>query len=69
MEQFPDDGFKTITKDGKVKGTGKLTSLIDDYEKTRTKWVNDDNIYFQYIDKHFKRANYKKLFPRVIFKD
>ena len=64
MEQFPDDGFKTVTKDGKVKGTGKLTSLIDDYEKTRTKWVNDDNIYFQYIDKHFKRANYKDVYDK-----
>lgn len=64
MEQFPDDGFKTITKDGKVKGTGKLTALIDDYEKTRTKWVNDDNIYFQYIDKHFRRSNYKDVYDK-----
>lgn len=64
MEEFPNDGFKTITKDGKVKGTGKLTALIDDYEKSRTKWVNDDNIYFQYIDKHFKRANYKDVYDK-----
>lgn len=64
MEQFPDDGFKTVTKDGKVKGTGKLTALIDDYEKTRTKWVNDDNIYFQYIDKHFRRSNYKDVYDK-----
>jgi DNA polymerase-1 len=64
MEEFPDDGFKTITKDGKIRGTGKLTALIDDYEKTRTKWVNDDNPYFQYIDKHFKRANYQDVYKR-----
>lgn len=64
METFPNDGFSTITKDGKVKGTGKLTALIDDYEKTRTKWVNDDNPYFQYIDTHFKRANYKDVYDK-----
>lgn len=64
MEEFPNDGFKTITKDGKVKGTGKLTALIDDYEKTRTKWVNDDNPYFQYIDKHFQRANYRDVWDK-----
>ena len=64
IETFPDDGFSTITKDGKVKATGKLTKLIEDYEKTRTKWVNDNNPYFQYIDKHFKRANYKDVYDR-----
>ena len=64
IETFPDDGFKLITKDGKVKGTGKLTQLLEDYEKTRTKWVNDDNPYFQYIDEHFKRANYKDVYDR-----
>ena len=64
MEEFPDDGFKTITKDGKVRGTGKLTALIDDYESKRTKWVNDDNPYFQYIDKHFRRANYQDVYKR-----
>ena len=64
MEDFPNDGFSTITKDGKVKGTGKLTALIDDYEKTRTKWVNDDNPYFKYIDEHFKRANYKDVYDK-----
>lgn len=64
MDTFPNDGFKTIMKDGKIKGTGKLTALIDDYEKTRTKWVNDDNPYFQYIDEHFKRANYKDVYDR-----
>lgn len=64
METFPNDGFSTITKDGKVKGTGKLTGLIEDYEKTRTKWVNDDNPYFQYIDEHFRRANYKDVYDR-----
>ena len=64
MEEFPNDGFSTITKDGKVKGTGKLTALLDNYEKTRTKWVNDDDPYFQYIDKNFKRANYKDVYDR-----
>ena len=64
IETFPDEGFKTITKDGKMKGTGKLTALLDSYEKTRTKWVNDDNPYFQYIDNNFKRANYKDVYDR-----
>ncbi|MBR6113528.1 MAG: hypothetical protein IKP79_03355 [Bacilli bacterium] len=64
IEEFPNDGFSTITKDGKVRGTGKLTALIDAYEKTRTKWVNDDNPYFQYIDKNFKRANYKDVWDK-----
>ena len=64
IETFPNEGFSTITKDGKVKGTGKLTGLIEDYEKTRTKWVNDDNPYFQYIDEHFRRANYKDVYDR-----
>ena len=64
IETFPNEGFSTITKDGKVKGTGKLTGLIEEYEKSRTKWVNDDNPYFQYIDEHFKRANYKDVYDR-----
>lgn len=64
METFPDDGFFTITKDGKKKGTGKLTKLLEDYEKTRTKWVNDDNPYFKYIDENFKRANYYDVYLR-----
>lgn len=64
IENFPNEGFSTTTKDGKVKGTGKLTGLIEEYEKTRTKWVNDDNSYFQYIDEHFRRANYKDVYDR-----
>jgi len=64
IETFPNDNFSTTTKDGKVKGTGKLTGIIEQYEKTRTKWVNDDNPYFQYIDTHFKRANYKDVYDR-----
>ena len=64
METFPDDGFFTITKDGKKKGTGKLTKLLEDYEKTRTKWVNDDDPYFKYIDENFKRANYYDVYLR-----
>ena len=64
METFPDDKFFTITKDGKKKGTGKLTKLLEDYEKTRTKWVNDDDPYFKYIDENFKRANYYDVYLR-----
>ena len=60
--EFPDDGFTTITKDGKVKSTGKFTKLMEEYEKTRTRWVNDDNPYFQFLDKNFKRANYKYVY-------
>lgn len=62
MEEFPNDGFSTVTKDGKVKCTGKLTKLLEDYEKTRTKWVNDDDPYFKYIDENFKRANYYDVY-------
>jgi DNA polymerase-1 len=62
--EFPNDGFTTITKDGKVKSTGKFTKLMEDYEKTRTHWVNDDNPYFQFLDKNFKRANYKDVYDR-----
>lgn len=62
MEEFPNDKFFTITKDGKKKGTGKLTKLLEEYEKTRTKWVNDDNPYFKYIDEHFSRANYYDVY-------
>ena len=62
MEDFPDDGFKMVTKTGTIKGTGKLTKLLEEYEKTRTKWVNDDNPHFKYIDEHFKRANYYDVY-------
>ena len=62
--EFPNDGFTTITKDGKVKSTGKFTKLMEDYEKTRTHWVNDDNPYFQFLDKHYRRANYKDVYDR-----
>lgn len=64
METFPEDGFKSISKSGELKSTGKLTTLLNDYRKTRTKWVNDDNIYFKYIDEHFKSANYKDVYDR-----
>ena len=64
METFPNDKFFTITKDGKKKGTGKLTKLLEEYEKTRTKWVNDDDPYFKYIDENFKRANYYDVYLR-----
>ena len=63
-EKFPNDDFSTITKDGKIKYTGKLTKLLESYDKTRTKWVNDDNPYFQYIDENFKRATYKDVYDR-----
>ena len=38
--------------------------LLESYDKTRTKWVNDDNPYFQYIDENFKRATYKDVYDR-----
>lgn len=43
MNQFPNDGFSVVTKSGKLKSTGKLTKLIEEYDKTRTHFVNDDN--------------------------
>ena len=64
MKQFPNDGFCTTTKAGKNKGTGKLTKLIEDYDKTRTKFVNDDNPYFKFIDENYTPANYKDAYER-----
>ena len=47
MDAFPEDGFFTITKSGKRKATSKLSDLIKDYDKIRTQFLNDDNIYFK----------------------
>ena len=62
MNEFPDDGFCTITKSGKRKATGKLSKLIEEYDKTRTQFLNDDNPYFKFIDEHYKPANYKDVY-------
>lgn len=62
MNEFPDDGFCTITKSGKRKATGKLSKLIEEYDKTRTQFLNDDNVYFKFIDEHYKPANYKDVY-------
>ena len=62
MDAFPEDGFFTITKSGKRKATSKLSDLIKDYDKTRTQFLNDDNIYFKFIDEHCKPANYKDVY-------
>lgn len=64
VKEFPNDGFCVTTKTGTLKATGKLTKLVEEYEKTRTKWVNDDNPYFQFIDSHFRRANYEDVYNR-----
>ena len=62
MDAFPEDGFFTITKSGKRKATGKLSNLIEEYDKTRTQFLNDDNPYFKFIDEHYKPANYKDVY-------
>lgn len=62
IKAFPDAGLATVTKSGKVRGTGKLTALIESYDKTRTKFVNDDNEYFKFIDEHYTPANYKDAY-------
>lgn len=64
MNEFPEDGFVTITKSGKKKATGKLSKLIEEYDKTRTQFLNDDNIYFKFIDEHYKSANYKDAYEK-----
>lgn len=65
VKEFPNDKFATTTtKTGTIKATGKLTKLVEEYEKTRTKWVNDNNPYFAFIDKHFRRANYEDVYKR-----
>lgn len=62
MNHFPDDGFMVKTKSGKQKGTGKLTKLLEDYDKFRTQFVNDDNPHFKFIDEHYTPANYKDVY-------
>lgn len=62
IDAFPDDGFATITKSGKRRATGKLSKLIEEYDKTRTQFLNDDNPYFKFIDGHYKPANYKDVY-------
>lgn len=62
MRDFPEDGFCTTTKAGKNKATGKLSRLIEEYDKTRTQFVNDDNEYFKYIDEHYTPASYKDVY-------
>ena len=62
MNTFPDDGFCVTTKSGKRRGTGKLTDLLNDYDKFRTPFVNDDNKYYQLIDEVYKAPNYKDVY-------
>lgn len=64
MDAFPDDGFSTTTKGGKRKATGKLSKLIEEYDKTRTQFLNDDNPYFKFIDEHFKEATYQDVYEK-----
>ena len=62
MDAFPNEDFFILTKSGKRKATGKLTKLIEEYEKTRTQFLNDDNPYFKFIDEHYRPANYKDVY-------
>lgn len=64
MNAFPDDGFCTITKSGKKKATGKLSKLIESYDKTKTQFLNDDDPYFKFIDEHYRPANYKDVYEK-----
>lgn len=64
MEEFPNDGFSTITKKGTKKSTGKLTKLLEDYDKYRAQFVNDDDIYYKFIDEHYTPANYKDVYHK-----
>ena len=64
VKEFPNDDFANITKSGKLKYTGKLTKLIEEYDKSRVKFVNDDNIYYKFIDEHYTPANYKDAYKQ-----
>lgn len=64
MDAFPDDGLCTTTKKGTKKATKKLSDLIKEYDDTRTRFVNDDNKYFKFIDEHYKPANYKDAYEQ-----
>lgn len=61
---FPEEKFGTMSKNGKLRGTSKLTDTIDDYFKYRTRFVNDDNKVYKYIDEHFIPANYKDVYEQ-----
>lgn len=62
MNEFPNDGFFTVLKSGKRKGTSKLTEIIDNYEKKRVQFIDDDNKYYNFIDTVYKPANYKDAY-------
>lgn len=62
MDEFPDDGFYVTTRANKRKGTSKLTDLINEYDKTRTPYVNDDNKYFKFIDENYKKPSYEDAY-------
>lgn len=62
IENFPNARFSTTTQQGKIKGTGELSRLLERYDKTRTHYVNDDDIYFKFIDEHYKEPNYEDIY-------
>lgn len=62
MTTFPEENFGKLDKNGKLRGTGKLTKTIDDYFKYRARFVNDDNPIYQYIDEHFTPATYEDVY-------
>lgn len=62
MEAFPNDGYFTTTSKGTKKSTSKLTELLHNYDKSRTQFLNDDDLMFKFIDEHYTPANYKDVY-------
>lgn len=62
MDAFPDQGFFKITKSGDRKGTGKLTSTINDYLKHKVRYINDDTEIAKFIDENFTPATYEDVY-------
>jgi len=61
MDEFPDEGFFTTTKDGTKRGTAKLTETLKAWEK-RVRFIDDDNPIFNFITANFKKANYEDVY-------
>ena len=61
IEYFPEDDFGTLTKSGKYRGTKKLTDLLDAYDK-RVNYIDDDNMWFNFISENYEQANYEDVY-------
>lgn len=61
MNNFPNDGYFTITRDNKKRGTSKLTNVLDEFIK-RVPYVNADEPIFKFIEENYKEATYEDVY-------